>query len=76
MSGGFCCCAVCGGGDGGAGGAGGAAGGIDGKSGDTIRDELFDLFSGETFRSNRLRDHFSSNRVTARTVDPVQWKPL
>ena len=72
MSGGFGCCAVCGGGDGGAGGAGGAAGGIDGKSGDTIRDELFDLISVETFRSNRLRDHFSSNRVTARSVGPVQ----
>ena len=51
MSGGFCCCAVCGGGDGGAGGAGGAAGGIDGQSGDTIRDELFAPISVETFMS-------------------------
>ena len=73
MTGGFGCCAVCGGG---AGCAGGAAGGGDGKSGDTIWDELFDLFSLETFRSNRLRDQFSSNSVGARIDGPVQLKPL
>ena len=71
MSGGFCCCAVCGGGDGGAGGAGGAAGGIDGKSGDTIRDELFAPISVETFMSKTLRHHFRSNRVTSRSGGPV-----